>query len=188
MLRSTLPRHIADPSVRANTIVSHFIDNSSANSPDALTIAVRYLAGIETDPPALAGRAIIGAIMNQTLILAGRVLLAAIFVVSGFGKLAGAQGFAGFLTQLGFPAPLAMAYLVGAFELLGGLAVIVGFQTRIVGVALALFCVATGLLVHAGDQTALLKNIAIAGGFLVLAGSGAGSIAVDKTARERRYA
>ncbi|MBP0617613.1 DoxX family protein [Jiella mangrovi] len=126
--------------------------------------------------------------MNQFLILAGRVLLAAIFVVSGFGKLTGAEGFSGFLASLGFPAPLAMAYLVGAFELLAGVAVIVGFQARIVGIALALFCVATGFLVHAGDQTVLLKNIAMAGGFLVLAGSGAGAIAVDKTARERRYA
>ncbi|ORE97194.1 DoxX family protein [Aurantimonas sp. 22II-16-19i] len=126
--------------------------------------------------------------MNQTLILAGRVLLAAIFVISGFGKLAGAEGFSGFLASLNFPAPLLMAYLVGAFELLAGIAVVVGFQTRIVGIALALFCVATGFLVHGADQTALLKNIALAGGFLVLAGSGAGSIAVDKTKRESRYA
>ena len=126
--------------------------------------------------------------MNQGLTLAGRVLLAAIFVVSGFGKLTGAEGFSGFLASLNVPAPLAMAYMVGAFEMLSGLAIIVGFQTRIVAIALALFCVATGLLVHLGDQTALLKNIAMAGGFLVLAGFGPGSIALDKTARERRYA
>ncbi|TFF24933.1 DoxX family protein [Jiella endophytica] len=126
--------------------------------------------------------------MNQSVILAGRVLLSAIFIVSGFGKLTGAEGFAGFLSSLNFPAPLAMAYLVGAFELVAGLAVLVGFQTRIVGIALALFCVATGILVHAGDQTVLLKNIAMAGGFLVLAGSGAGSIAIDKSRRESRYA
>lgn len=126
--------------------------------------------------------------MNQTLILAGRILLAAIFVISGFGKLAGAEGFSGYLASLNFPAPLVMAYLVGAFELLAGLAIAVGFQTRIVAIALALFCVATGVLAHADDQSALLKNIALAGGFLVLAGSGAGSFALDKTARESRYA
>ncbi|MBB4002851.1 DoxX family protein [Aurantimonas endophytica] len=126
--------------------------------------------------------------MNPHLILAGRVLLSVIFIVSGFGKLVGAAGFSGYLASLGFPAPLVMAYLVGAFELFGGLAILAGYQVRVVAIALALFCVATGVIAHLGEQSALLKNIALAGGFLVLAGSGAGALAVDKTKRESRYA
>ncbi|MCB8837995.1 DoxX family protein [Aurantimonas sp. VKM B-3413] len=126
--------------------------------------------------------------MNANLILAGRILLAVIFLVAGYGKLTDAAGTAGYFGQIGFPAPLLVAYLVGAFELLGGIAIVAGFQTRIVAIALAVFCVATGLLAHLGDQTALMKNIAMAGGFLVLAGSGAGAVAVDKPKRESRYA
>jgi len=126
--------------------------------------------------------------MNANLILLGRVLLSIIFILSGFGKLAGAAGFSGYLSSLGVPAPLVMAYVVGAFELLAGIAVLVGFQTRAVAIALAAFCVATGLLAHIDDQTALLKNIALAGGFLALAGAGAGALAVDKPKRESRYA
>lgn len=126
--------------------------------------------------------------MNPTLILVGRVLLAIIFIVGGFGKLTGAEGFAGYLGSLGFPAPLAMAYLTGAFELFSGLAILAGFQTRVVAIALAAFCVATGLLAHLAEPNVLMKNIALAGGFLVLAGSGAGALAVDKTKRESRYA
>ncbi|WP_102960735.1 DoxX family protein [Mangrovicella endophytica] len=126
--------------------------------------------------------------MNANLLPIGRILLSIIFIVSGFGKLAGAAGFSGYLASLGFPAPLVMAYLVGLFELLGGVALVVGFQTRIVAIAFALFCVATGLLAHMGDATALMKNIAMAGGFLVLAASGPGAFAVDKPARESRYA
>ena len=126
--------------------------------------------------------------MNANLILLGRVLLSIIFILSGFGKLAGAAGFSGYLSSLGVPAPLVMAYVVGAFELLAGIAVLFGFQTRAVAIALAAFCVATGLLAHIDDQTALLKNIALAGGFLALAGAGAGALAVDKPKRESRYA
>lgn len=126
--------------------------------------------------------------MNANLILVGRILLSAIFIIAGFGKLVGAAGFAGYLGSLGFPVPLVMAYLVGAFELFGGLAILAGFQTRTVAIALAAFCVATGLIAHLDEQNALLKNIALAGGFLVLAGSGAGAFAVDKKQRESRYA
>ena len=126
--------------------------------------------------------------MNANLILAGRILLAVIFVVSGFGKLTAAAGTAAYFGQMGFPAPLVVAYLVGAFELLGGLAIVAGFQTRILAIAFAIFCVATGLLAHLGDQISLMKNIAMAGGFLVLAGAGAGAVAVDKPKRESRYA
>ncbi|WP_062206957.1 DoxX family protein [Aureimonas sp. AU12] len=123
--------------------------------------------------------------MNPTVTLLARILLAILFIVAGFGKLMGAAGFAGYLGNLGIPGGVAMAYLVGLFELLGGLAVLVGFQTRIVGYALAAFCVVTGLVAHLGpDQsTQLMKNLGLAGGFLLLAAGGAGAYSVD--ARKR---
>ncbi|WP_348271107.1 DoxX family protein [Aurantimonas sp. Leaf443] len=119
--------------------------------------------------------------VNSTVLLVGRILLSIIFLVGGFGKLTGAEGFAGYLGVLGFPAPLAMAYLVGLFELAGGLAVLVGFKTTIAGYALAAFCIATGVIAHmAPDQmTTLLKNVGLAGGYLVLAAAGPGAYSVD---------
>lgn len=123
--------------------------------------------------------------MNPTVTLLARILLSILFIVAGFGKLMGAAGFAGYLGNLGIPGGVAMAYLVGLFELLGGLAVLVGFQARIVGYALAAFCVVTGLVAHLGpDQsTQLMKNLGLAGGFLLLAAGGAGAYSVD--ARKR---
>ena len=126
--------------------------------------------------------------MNAPALLLGRILLSVIFIVSGFGKLTGAAGFAGYLTALGFPAPLAMAYLVGLFELLAGIAVLVGYQTRIAGYLLAAFCVATALLAHSNfaDQAQMInfmKNLGLAGGFLVLAGAGAGAYSLDARTR-----
>ena len=126
--------------------------------------------------------------MNANLVLVGRVLLSVIFIVSGYGKIAGAVGTAAYFGQMGFPAPLVVAYLVGAFELLAGLAGLVGFQVRAVGIALAAFCIATALVAHLGDQISFMKNVAMAGGFLVLAGSGAGAMAIDRSRRESRYA
>jgi len=119
---------------------------------------------------------------NNTLLLVGRILLALLFIVSGYGKLVGdPANFAGYLAQMGFPAALFFAWATTALELLGGLAILVGLATRPVAAALALFCIATALLAHfdLGDPTQLLKNLGLAGGYLLLAGTGAGAISVD---------
>lgn len=117
---------------------------------------------------------------NNTLLLVGRILLALLFIVSGYGKLVGGPAnFAGYLTQMSFPAPLFFAWATTALELLGGLALLVGFATRPVAAALALFCVATAVLAHLGDATALLKNVGLAGGYLLLVTTGAGAYSVD---------
>ena len=121
---------------------------------------------------------------SSTTILLGRILLAAIFLLSGFGKLTAIAGTAGYFGSLGLPLPTATAIIVGLIELLGGIAILVGFQTRIVGWVLAIFTVATGLVAHTGwaDQMQMiqfLKNLAIAGGFLLLASSGAGAYSID---------
>lgn len=127
---------------------------------------------------------------NSALILVGRILLAAIFIPAGFGKLTAIAGTAGYFGSLGLPAPTAVAVLVGLLELVGGLLIVVGFQTRLAAIALAVFTVAAGFVGHFGqggadatlvmmNQAAFMKNLAIAGGFLVLAAAGAGAYSVD---------
>ena len=70
-------------------------------------------------------------------ILLGRILLAVIFLLSGFGKLTAIAGTAGYFGSLGLPLPTVTAVVVGLIELLGGLAILVGFQTRIAAWVLA---------------------------------------------------
>jgi len=121
---------------------------------------------------------------SSVTILLGRILLAVIFLLSGFGKLTAISGTAAYFGALGLPVPTVTAVLVGLIELLGGIAVLVGFQTRIVAWVLAIFTIATGLVAHTGwaDQMQMiqfLKNLAITGGFILLASSGAGAYSID---------
>ncbi|MDO6962467.1 DoxX family protein [Rhizobium alvei] len=134
---------------------------------------------------------------NNIVILIGRILLSFVFIMSGFGKLTDPGMTAGMITGAGLPAATALAYLAGIFELVAGLAVLVGFQTRIAAYLLAAFCVFTGLVFHGGaiempgfpaeangmltmfNGLMMMKNLMIAGGFLVLAANGAGSISID---------
>jgi putative oxidoreductase len=121
---------------------------------------------------------------SSVTILLGRTLLAVIFLLSGFGKLTAIAGTAGYFGSLGLPLPMVTAIVVGLIELLGGLAILVGFQTRSTAWVLAIFTVATALVAHTGwaDQMQMinfLKNLAITGGFLLLASSGAGAYSID---------
>jgi putative oxidoreductase len=121
---------------------------------------------------------------SSTTILLGRVLLAVIFLLSGFGKLTAISGTAAYFGAMGLPVPTVTAVIVGLIELLGGLAVLVGFQTRVAAWVLAVFTIATALVAHTGwaDQNQMihfLKNIAITGGFILLASSGAGAYSID---------
>ena len=120
----------------------------------------------------------------------GRLLLSIIFILSGFLKLTSIAGTAGYFGSLGLPAPTALAVAVGLLELIGGVLILVGFQTRYVAIVLAVFTVATAFIGHFGqggqdatlvmmNQAAFLKNLAIAGGFLVLAAFGPGSLSID---------
>ena len=124
-------------------------------------------------------------------LLAGRILLSIIFITSGWGKITGYAGTAGYMEAMGVPSILLP--LVILTELGGGLAVLVGFQTRIAAFLLAGFCVLSGYLFHykaitgtAGQEMmdmmnwlAFMKNVTIAGGFLTLLGAGAGALSVD---------
>jgi putative oxidoreductase len=117
-------------------------------------------------------------------ILVGRILLAAMFVLAGFGKLTDIAGTAGWFGSIGLPAPTILAVLVGLLELFGGLAVIVGYKTRIAALALAVFAIGATLIAHTNfaDMMQFLifqKNFAVVGGLLVLAFAGAGALSLD---------
>lgn len=122
--------------------------------------------------------------MNNQGLLLGRLLLGVPFVIWGILKLTGgAVQLSGGLSAMGLPAPLVFAYLIGLCELIGGVAVVIGYPIRLAGILLALWCVATGIFIHGGDLTQLFKNLVMAGGFLILATSGAGSFALFKGER-----
>lgn len=114
--------------------------------------------------------------------LAGRLSLAAIFFLAGINKMQYYEGNAQFLASGGLPEFLLPFVII--FEIAGALAIITGFQVRITSLAFAGFSVITALLYHnnLGDQMQFLmffKNIAMAGGFLVLAANGAGRYSID---------
>lgn len=120
--------------------------------------------------------------MQNLLLLVGRILLAAIFVWAGYGKIGAYEGTQAYMAAQGVPGM--MLPLVILLELGGGIAIVLGLFTRLTAFALALFCIASAFLFHSNlaDQVQgimFLKNLAIAGGFLTLAAQGPGDISLD---------
>ena len=120
--------------------------------------------------------------------LLGRIGLSALFIVSGLGKLAAYAGTEQYMAAAGVPGFLLP--LVVLIEVGGGLFILAGAFTRATAVVLALFTLTAGILFHANlaDQNQfihLLKNIAIAGGFLTLAAHGPGPVSIDALRRKR---
>ena len=118
----------------------------------------------------------------------GRLLLAAIFVLEGWSKLRGYDAAAVYMNRFGVPGLLLPAVI--ALELGGGLMIAAGWQTRLAAAALAVFCILAAILFHGNlaDRSQFLhfeKNLAIAGGLLVLVVAGAGRWSVDATARRQ---
>lgn len=121
--------------------------------------------------------------------LAARVLLAFMFILAGWGKLGDIGGSMAYTASGGLPGVFVFPAI--AVELLGGLAVLVGWQTRPAALALAAFAVVTGILYHyvpalglegydrVGQIINFQKNLAIAGGFLLLAATGPGRLSLD---------
>ncbi|KPF45706.1 DoxX family protein [Rhizobium sp. G187] len=134
---------------------------------------------------------------NNALLVLVRVLLSFIFILSGFGKLTDPTATAGMITGAGLPAADLLAYAAGLYELVAGLFILVGFQTKLTAWTIALFCVFTGLVFHSGtvaiegwpegalgwintlNQIMLMKNITLAGGYIALAIIGAGAYSID---------
>jgi putative oxidoreductase len=117
--------------------------------------------------------------------LGGRVLLSSLFLISGLSKIGGYTGIAAYMTSVGVPA--ALLPLVIATELLGAIAIILGWKTRIVAFLLAGFTLLSALIFHNDfanqiQMVMFLKNVSIAGGFLLLVAHGAGPISLDRRA------
>ncbi len=122
---------------------------------------------------------------SDSLALAGRVLIAAIFVLAGAGKLTDPAGTISYIESAGLPLPQVAYAGTVAVELIAGLALIVGFRVRTAALALAAFCLASAALFHnqLGDQTQFVmffKNIAITGGLLFVAAFGPGRFALNR--------
>jgi putative oxidoreductase len=123
--------------------------------------------------------------MNTTALpTIGRILLAAIFVLSGFGKLMAPAATIGYIESSGLPFATVGLAIAIAVELGGGLLLAAGYKTRIVAAVLAAFSIVTGLAFHhaIGDQNQmihLLKNFAMAGGLLQVVAFGAGAYSID---------
>lgn len=121
---------------------------------------------------------------NSVILLIGRILLSVMFIMSGLQKFGGIEGTAGYIGSVGLPAATALAWLAAIFETVAGIAILVGFQTKIAALLLAAFCVFAGYVFHfqPEDQMQMIsfmKNLTIAGGFLALYVSGPGSLSVD---------
>ena len=121
--------------------------------------------------------------LNKYIPLISRILLGLIFVLAGFGKLMDPAGNAGYVALGGLPGFFVWPAM--ALELLGGIALIIGFKARWVALALAGFSLLAAVLYHNNfaDQVQMimfLKNLAIAGGLLMVYVHGAGKYAVDK--------
>lgn len=127
--------------------------------------------------------------LQNPLTLVGRIMLAVLFLPAGLSKIGGFAGTAGYIASKGLPLPEVGAAIAIAVEVLGGLALILGFGTRWAALILAAFTVVAGVIFHnfwalpADQQTVqqimFMKNIAIAGGLLLLAAFGAGALSVD---------
>lgn len=122
--------------------------------------------------------------MNNTLLLVARILLSIMFIMAGLQKFGDIGGTAGYISSVGLPAGSVLAVLSGLFEVVGGIAILIGFQTRIFAWLLAAFSIVASLFFHfnfADQMQTLLfmKNVTLAGGFLALSVAGAGAYSVD---------
>ncbi len=128
--------------------------------------------------------------LQNYLALSGRILLAVIFVMSGYGKIGGFEATAGYMASKGLPMAQLLLVLTILIELGGGLMLIVGYRTRLAAVALFLFLIPVTLVFHnfwvapAAEvqmQTIMfMKNLAIMGGMLYVTAFGPGRFSLDK--------
>ncbi|MBS0321507.1 MAG: DoxX family protein [Proteobacteria bacterium] len=122
--------------------------------------------------------------------LVGRILIALLFVPSGFGKLTNFEGTVGYIASKSLPLPQVGAVVAIAVELGLGLLLLVGWKARWAALIMALFTIAAGLLFHnywamppdqaMGNRINFFKNLAIAGGLLFVYAFGPGRLSVDK--------
>lgn len=122
--------------------------------------------------------------------LAGRILLAAIFLISGFNKIGGFAGTAAYIASKGLPLPELGAALAIVLELAGGIMLVAGYRARLAALAIFAFLIPTTFLFHAywqlppdrqmADFLSFWKNVAIMGGMLMVFAMGPGRLSVDR--------
>jgi putative oxidoreductase len=127
--------------------------------------------------------------LQSPLSLAARLLMALLFLPAGIAKLTGFGGTVGYIASVGLPLPEVAAAMAIVAEVGGGLALIAGFQTRLAALGMAVFTLVAGLFFHKfwavpADQVMVqqimfFKNVAIAGGLLMLTAFGPGAWSVD---------
>ncbi len=111
-------------------------------------------------------------------------MISALFLVSGLSKLAAPDMTIGYIQSVGLPLPT-VAFAIAVFvEVVGGLALLVGFRTRITASVLCLFALVTAVIFHVqfSDQNQFInfmKNVAIAGGLLNVVAFGGGRLSLD---------
>lgn len=117
-------------------------------------------------------------------LLLARLLMAALFLYAGSGKIFSFADTQQMMADRGLPAPALLLLGNIVFQLVGGLSLVLGFRTRIGAIVLIAFLIPTTLVFHAfwadpGETTAFLKNTALIGGLLAIAEAGAGSFSLD---------
>ena len=123
--------------------------------------------------------------MKDLAALAGRILIAILFIPAGWGKISGFAGTAGYIASKGLPLPEVGAAIAIVVELIGGLMLLVGFKTRWAAAALFLFLIPTLVFFHPfwadpSQATSFWKNVGIMGGLLYVWAFGAGRLSVDR--------
>ena len=127
--------------------------------------------------------------LQDPLALAGRLLMAWLFLPAGIGKVTGFAGTVGYISSVGLPMPQLGAVVALVVEIAGGVALIAGYGTRLAAIVLAAFTLVASFFFHAywavpADQQLIpqllfYKNIAVVGGLLTIAAWGAGAWSVD---------
>ena len=123
------------------------------------------------------------------VVVLARLLLALMFVMAGFSKFGDLGGTAGYIASKGLPLPQVLAFMTAALELIGGIALVIGFQARWAALALALFTLLATVLFHNFwampadqqfvQQLMFMKNLSIVGGLLMVFSLGAGPLSLD---------
>jgi len=121
---------------------------------------------------------------NDLTTLLARVFMSSLFILYGYFKITAFAGTTGYMAGKGLPIPSLMAAIAVAVELGGGLLILIGYQTRLVALILAIYVVLSALIAHRalgdpGQLNHFFKNMAITGGFLALMASGAGRYSLD---------
>jgi putative oxidoreductase len=136
--------------------------------------------------------------VNDAVLAVGRIVIAILFVMSGLEKVMDLNGTAAAIGGKGLPLPQVLAIATVIVELGGGLLIIVGWQTRLIALVLAIFSAVAGYFFHdfwhyppgaehTDNMIHFMKNISIIGGFLMLCAAGAGRYSLDGSCIRPQY-